>query len=150
MINLAVSNFHNNDINELIKISYNTIFIASVASLLIILISLILSITVKYKGKSKFVFFATTAGIGYAFPGIILALGTTFFLAFVENLFESTFMFFDINLNIVLIGSYSALIFAYISRFNAIGFGSLTSGIIRMPPNLVEASRVLGLSLIHI
>ena len=144
LINLAVSNFHNNDINELIKISYNTIFIASVASLLIILISLILSITVKYKGKSKFVFFATTAGIGYAFPGIILALGTTFFLAFVENLFESTFMFFDINLNIVLIGSYSALIFAYISRFNAIGFGSLTSGIIRMPPNLVEASRVLG------
>ena len=144
LLNLAVSNFHNNDINELIKISYNTIFIASVASLLIILISLILSITVKYKGKSKFVFFATTAGIGYAFPGIILALGTTFFLAFVENLFESTFMFFDINLNIVLIGSYSALIFAYISRFNAIGFGSLTSGIIRMPPNLVEASRVLG------
>tara|TARA_B100000768_G_scaffold50640_1_gene49435 strand:- start:27 stop:1475 length:1449 start_codon:yes stop_codon:yes gene_type:complete len=144
LINLAVSNFHNNDINELIKISYNTIFIASVASLLIILISLILSITVKYKGKSKFVFFATTAGIGYAFPGIILALGTTFFLAFVENLFESTFRFFDINLNIVLIGSYSALIFAYISRFNAIGFGSLTSGILRMPPNLVEASRVLG------
>ena len=53
-------------------------------------------------------------------------------------------MFFDINLNIVLIGSYSALIFAYISRFNAIGFGSLTSGILRMSPNLVEASRVLG------
>lgn len=144
LINLAVSNFHNNDINELIKISYNTIFIASVASLLIILISLILSITVKYKGKSKFVFFATTAGIGYAFPGIILALGTTFFLAFLENLFESAFMFFDINLSVILIGSYSALIFAYISRFNAIGFGSLTSGIIRMPPNLVEASRVLG------
>ena len=53
-------------------------------------------------------------------------------------------MFFDINLSVILIGSYSALIFAYISRFNAIGFGSLTSGIIRMPPNLVEASRVLG------
>ena len=146
LIDLAINNFTNKSIDELFDISQNTILIATAASFIVIFISLILSITAKYKGGSKFVYFATTAGIGYAFPGIILALGTTFFLAFIQRVFESSFFFFNLDLNVIIIGSYSALIFAYVSRFNAVGYGSLSSGIQRIPPNLIEASRMLGFS----
>ena len=36
------------------------------------------------------------------------------------------------------------LIFAYVSRFNAVAFGAINSGIGRIPPNMMEASLTLG------
>ena len=80
----------------------------------------------KYHGGKKFSFFATIAGSGYAFPGVILALGTTFFLSFIQN--------------------NTALLYTYICRFNAIGIGYINSGIQRVSPNLLEAGMLQGVS----
>ncbi len=122
----------------LIDISKNTLLIAGISSVIIILLSTILSLTVKYKGKKILPLLATAAGSGYAFPGVILALGTTYFFGFVQNIFYLT--------EITLIGTFIALIFAYISRFNAIGYGAINSGVLRTPENLLEASITLGYS----
>ena len=40
-------------------------------------------------GGKKFAFLATIAGNGYAFPGVILALATTFFLSFFHILVKN-------------------------------------------------------------
>ncbi len=136
LIEQGASESNNSDLFVLINIGTNTLLIAGVSALIIVIISTILALTVRYKGNKALPLLATLAGSGYAFPGVILALGTTYFFGFSQNI---------IFLNeITFIGTFLALIFAYVSRFNAIGYGSINSGILRMPPNLMEASITLG------
>ena len=121
---------------SLFEIATNTLIIASVSALFIVIISTFLSITTKYKAEKNFKYFATSAGVGYAFPGVMLALGTTYFFSSIQS--------FELFNGINLIGTFVALIFAYVSRFNAIGYGAINAGILRVPNNLMDASLTLG------
>jgi iron(III) transport system permease protein len=134
--------------SNLISIAYNSFFISSIAALAMILISIFIAISIKFDGFKGFTFLSTIAGVGYAFPGTILALGTLFFITIIQDSVNNFFNIFGIDINVVLIGSYTALIFAYIARFNAVAFGAINSGINRVPPNMIEASQTLGHSFI--
>ena len=140
----SINYFHLENFSELSKIAQNSFLISLITAMIIILISLILTVSIKYQNFKGFNFLSTIAGIGYAFPGIIIALGTLFFVSFIEKFINASFEFFSIDVNLILIGSFFILIFAYISRFNAVSFGAINSGINRLPPNMLEASRSLG------
>ena len=140
----SINYFHLENFSELSKIAQNSILISLITAIIIILLSLILTVSIKYQNFKGFNFLSTIAGIGYAFPGIIIALGTLFFVSFIEKFINASFEFFSIDVNLILIGSFFILIFAYISRFNAVSFGAINSGINRLPPNMLEASRSLG------
>ena len=112
--------------------------------IVIVILSLILVIGLKFYNFKGMNFLSTVAGIGYAFPGIIIALGTLFFVSFLQNTTNSILLIFVPDTEIVLIGSFFILIFAYVSRFNAVAFGAINSGITRIPPNMMEASLTLG------
>ena len=132
------------NLNNLLNLSMNSFFIAIVTSLIIVLLSLILVVGLKFYNFKGMSFLSTAAGVGYAFPGIIIALGTLFFISFIQNTTNSIFLSFGLNTEVVLIGSFSILIFAYVCRFNAVAFGAINSGISRIPPNMMEASLTLG------
>ena len=140
----SINYFHLENFSELSKIAQNSFLISLITAIIIILLSLILTVSIKYQNFKGFNFLSTIAGIGYAFPGIIIALGTLFFVSFIEKFINASFEFFSIDVNLILIGSFFILIFAYISRFNAVSFGAINSGINRLPPNMLEASRSLG------
>ena len=140
----SINYFHLENFSELFKIAQNSFLISLITAIIIILLSLILTVSIKYQNFKGFNFLSTIAGIGYAFPGIIIALGTLFFVSFIEKFINTSFEFFSIDVNLILIGSFFILIFAYISRFNAVSFGAINSGINRLPPNMLEASRSLG------
>ena len=71
----------------------------------------------------------------------MLAIGVLVFAGFVDN-------FYSIGLNTVigyssygfLSGTILMLVFAYTVRFQAVGYGSLRSGITQISQNLVDAS----------
>ncbi|MEC9207263.1 MAG: hypothetical protein VYE62_04795 [Pseudomonadota bacterium] len=44
----------------------------------------------------------------------------------------------------VLIGSVALLVLAYVTRFQAIGYGAMSAGVERLSPNVMNASFVLG------
>jgi iron(III) transport system permease protein len=83
----------------------------------------------------------TISGLGYAFPGAILAIGVVSFAGGVDrvaaNLGAS---------NGILIGGVGLLVLAYVVRFQAVGHGAITSGVNRLSPNIMSASFVLGRS----
>ena len=146
LINLSMQSFDQNNFYYFIDISLNSISISLFGAFLTILFSFIVVVAVKYHGGKKFSFFATIAGSGYAFPGVILALGTTFFLSFIQNNINELFLNFNLNWNLTLIGTFTALLYTYICRFNAIGIGYINSGIQRVSPNLLEAGMLQGVS----
>ena len=140
----SISYFDIQNLHNLILITKNSFFISFVATVIIILTTILLTIGLKFQGFKGLGFLSTIAGIGYAFPGVILALGSLFFASSLETSLNALLLFLDINQNLVLIGSFYILIFTYVCRFNAVAFGAINSGINRLPPNMVEASLTLG------
>ena len=146
LINLSIQSFDQNNLYSFIEISLNSIYVSFFGAFLTILFSFIIVVAVKYHGGKRFTFLATIAGSGYAFPGVILALATTFFLSLIQNNINQLFINFNLNWNFTLIGTFTALLYTYICRFNAIGIGYINSGMQRISPNLLEAGRLQGVS----
>ena len=146
LLNLSLQSLNQNNFYTFLEISINSISMSFFGAFLIILFSFIIVVAVKYHGGKKFAFLSTLAGSGYAFPGVILALGTTFFLSLVQDNINTFFIIFDVNWNLTIIGTFTALLYTYICRFNAIGIGYINSGIQRISPNLLEAGRLQGVS----
>tara|TARA_B110000881_G_C18568361_1_gene514094 strand:+ start:235 stop:1893 length:1659 start_codon:yes stop_codon:yes gene_type:complete len=144
LINNSLTYFNSENWSYLFSIASNSFFIASFTAMIMILISFLIAVSIKFDGFKGFTFLSTLAGVGYAFPGTVLALGTLFFMSTIQNIINNFFEFVGFDINLILIGSYTALIFAYISRFNAVAFGAINSGINRIPPNMMEASLTLG------
>jgi iron(III) transport system permease protein len=85
------------------------------------------------------------AGLGYAIPGTVLAIGLLIPLAQFDNrvdeLMRSTF---GISTGLLLSGSLFALTLAFVIRFLAVALGSIEAGFERISPNLDAAARALG------
>ena len=146
LINLSLQSLNQDNFDTFLEISTNSVSISFFGAFLTILFSFIIVVAVKYHGGKKFSFLSSIAGSGYAFPGVILALGTTFFLSFVQDNINSLFIAYDLNWNFTIIGTFTALLYTYICRFNAIGIGYINSGIQRISPNLLDAGRLQGVS----
>ena len=146
LVNLSLQSFDHENFYTFLEITINSVSISFFGAFLTILISFIIVVAVRYYGGKKFTFLSTLAGSGYAFPGVILALGTTFFLSLVQDSFNALFITYNINWNLTIIGTFTALLYTYICRFNAIGIGYINSGIQRISPNLLEAGRLQGVS----
>lgn len=85
------------------------------------------------------------AGLGYALPGTVLALGTLIPLAALDNTIDAAArQFLSISTGLLLSGSILTLIVAYAVRFLAVALGSIEAGLDRISPNLDAAARTLG------
>ena len=81
----------------------------------------------------------TSVGLaGYAFPGTILAIGVLGFVGLLDQIWM------NLTGQILLGGSLGVLMLGYLVRFQAVGYGSVSSGLKRMPPFMMDASRSLG------
>tara|TARA_B110001454_G_scaffold90711_1_gene86473 strand:- start:412 stop:993 length:582 start_codon:yes stop_codon:yes gene_type:complete len=78
------------------------------------------------------------ASCGYAFPGTILAVGIVVFVGWLNELIHFHISYY--------MGGFIVLMFAYMIRFLAVGNGAVRSGVLRIHPNLMDASRTMGIS----
>jgi iron(III) transport system permease protein len=85
------------------------------------------------------------AGLGYAVPGSVIAVGTLVPLGLLDNAVDGwTRARFGVSTGLLLSGGLAALVFAYLVRFLAIALSSVESGLGRIRPSLRDAARVLG------
>jgi iron(III) transport system permease protein len=87
------------------------------------------------------------AGLGYAVPGTVLALGLMTPLVKIDGLIGALWRSLTgERLGLLLMGTASAIIIAYVLRFLSIATGSLSAGLDRVSPSLEDAARTLGAS----
>lgn len=85
------------------------------------------------------------AGLGYAIPGTVLAIGLLIPLARLDNWLDAGFRAsFGKPLGLLLSGTLFAVTLAYVIRFLAVALGSIEAGLARISPNLDAAARALG------
>lgn len=104
----------------------------------VMVLSVLVGLLAAYRSGRLGRFLAGMAASGYAFPGTILAIGVLSFTGFLDGLLGL------VSDELVLAGSFFVLLFGLMIRFQAVGYGAITSGLKRMPPHMMESGRILG------
>ncbi|MCL6574343.1 MAG: iron ABC transporter permease [Bacillus sp. (in: Bacteria)] len=134
---------------DFITLAANSIFVALIASIIIVVISLIIAnYTRLYQGIITKIFSRITT-LGYSIPGAAIAIGIITLFITLDTFIFSTLAKFSLEPDIILRTSLIMLISAYIIRFLAIGYNAIESGFEKVGNSFTEASRMLGSSTIQ-
>ncbi len=123
----------------------NSLTLAVSAVILTVLTGVLLAYALRMRRNWLMHAAARLAAIGYAVPGTVLAVGILIPLAALDNVVDETMRAtFGIATGLLLSGSGFALVYAYATRFLAVSFGAIESGLQKVSPNLDMAARALG------
>ncbi|MEB3342171.1 iron ABC transporter permease [Okeania sp.] len=123
----------------------HSLTLAGITAILAVAIALIIAYGVRLNPNMGMRLSTRIAAMGYAIPGSVIAVGILIPIGTVDNAIDS-FMrsMFGISTGLLLSGTITALIFAYLVRFMAVAFGAVESSLLKIKPNLDDASRILG------
>ena len=123
--------------------------VALAVAALVMAAAALMVVTVAYRPSRPLTVLAGIASSGYAFPGTILAIGVVTFAGAVDRGLDGLISgVMGLSFDGFLTGGIGLVLFACMVRFQAIGYGALTTGMNRLPQNMVSAGRVLGLGLL--
>lgn len=128
----------------------NSLFIASLASVIAMLLGLILIYSDRKLIRRPKSFDLTTSAsqiskLGYALPGTVLAIGLLIPFAWLDNQYSALlFSWLGHKPDVLLLGSIAGVAIACAIRFLGIAIGNLQAGMARVPLTLDYASRSLG------
>jgi iron(III) transport system permease protein len=123
----------------------NSVSIALVAAVVTVLIGLVLAYARRLVPGAFVRTAVRAAGLGYALPGTVLALGLLIPLAALDNRIDALARdLLGISTGLLLSGSLFVIVLAYAIRFLAVSIGALDAGFERLSPNLDAAARTLG------
>ena len=113
----------------------NSVLLAAVSALLVTTVAMLLAYGVRASRSRTAAGAARAATIGYGLPGSVVAVAVIVPLGWVDR---------QTGAGILLTGTVIGLLFAYLVRFLALAWGSVESGLLRIPSTLDEAARGLG------
>ena len=123
---------------DVLKIAGHTVLLAFIGALGVIMTGLVLaSAGGNAQGNRVMKVLTQLSASGYAVPGTMLAIGVLGVVAFWDRVLAFAGLYLG--------GTFAVLIFAYIVRFQAVGYGAIVSGISKVSPSTLQASRSLGM-----
>ena len=125
---------------DFLESSFNSLLLAIIAALLCTMISFLINFSIRFQGNKFLLSLSSTLMLGYAVPGLILAIGITQLLTFLDNYIE----FFKFNL--ILTGSLIGLIIAYIIKSYALSNSTIEASFQRVSSSLDDVSKTLSIS----
>jgi len=125
---------------DFLKSAFNSLLLALIAAFLCTMIAFLINFIARYQGNKLLSFLSSTLMLGYAVPGLILAIGITQLLTIIDNSFNL------FTIDIVLTGSLIGLIIAYIIKSYALSNSTIESGFQRISNSLDDISKTLNIS----
>lgn len=123
----------------------NTIFFSAAATIITLVLGSATAYAARLHPGARSAWFYRLATIGYAAPGTVVALGLLIALGVFDRTADriaSSWLGFSTGL--LFLGSGTALLYAYSTRFLAISAGAMAAGLSRIPQSLDDVSRMLG------
>jgi iron(III) transport system permease protein len=123
----------------------NSVGVAAAAALVTVALALVLAYARRVAPNAIARGAVRGAGLGYALPGTVLALGLIIPLAAFDNRLDALLRAtLGISSGLLLSGSLFVLVLAYTVRFLTVALSALEAGFARLSPNLDAAARALG------
>ncbi len=141
----AIDNFSSSWNEQFLSIAGNSFVLSLSAALIACLIGLVLAYSKRLSPSKGLQGVVRVANLGYALPGAVLAIGVMIPFAAFDNSLDAFFReHFDISTGLLLSGTVTAIIFAYVVRFLTVAHGSIESSLAKVTPNMDMASHSLG------
>ena len=128
-----------------VSLLFNTLGLAAGTALIAVLLALYLAYGRRAYDTPPVRVAVRLAGMGYAMPGIVIAVGVMLPLAWLDNAVDAWFRSrFGVSTGLLLSGTLFALMLAYQVRFLAVSLQTVESGLAKITPVIDEAGRSLG------
>jgi iron(III) transport system permease protein len=123
----------------------NSVGVAGTAAAVTVVLGLLLAYARRVAPGAVVSLAMRGAGLGYALPGTVLALGLIIPLAAFDNRVDAVMRSaFGLSTGLLLSGSVFVIVLAYTIRFLTAALAALEAGFERLSPNLDAAARALG------
>ncbi|MFT6791539.1 MAG: iron(III) transport system permease protein [Cellvibrionaceae bacterium] len=132
--------------DNFLLLAWNSFYLAILASSIALALALLLSYVKRSYPKNKPMLTSISlAGMGYALPGTIIAIGIITPLAWLDQrLISLASEWLSRDIGLVFSGTIAALLFAYSVRFLAVSMGAIDNGLQQIKPNLDNAAHLMG------
>ena len=125
----------------------NSVYVAALASVVCAIAALWLNYAERLRSGIWMRLMVRIATLGYAIPGMVLAVGLLVPLTFVDRALAGFLReHFDGFSGLVITGSVAGLVFVYVARFLTVSYNSTHTGMEALHYNLDAAARSLGAS----
>ncbi len=125
----------------------NSLFLATVACGLAVVVALLLAYAGRLHPGRLMAGVKRLASLGYAVPGTVIAVGALIPLTALDHALIVWFReHWGVSLGLLITGTATALVFAYLARFLAVALNAVEASLARIRPSLDEAARSLGAS----
>ena len=130
---------------ELFRHALTTVGLASTATAITLVLGFSAVAALRYVKRPMIAACVNVAGIGYAVPGTVLALGLLSPLVLIDESINALARAFGgAGVGLVLAGSSAAVVIAYVIRFLAIAIGFAQAGFARISQEFDDVARMLG------
>ncbi|MEE8371547.1 MAG: iron ABC transporter permease, partial [Sphingomonadales bacterium] len=125
--------------------TWNTVSLGLSTAAIAVVLAVIITSALR-AGRSKLLAISgRVAGLGYAIPGSIIAVGVLIPFAAFDNSLDAWMRgTFGISTGLILTGTGAGLVFAYLVRFLSVSMQTVGAGLERLPPSFDAAARTLG------
>ncbi len=125
----------------------NSFVLGAIASVTAVVLALLVAFGRRWHDHPLNRFMARLAGIGYAIPGAVIAIGVLIPMTWVDLQLQPLVRWlFDSRSGFLLSGTLVAMLYGYQTRFLAVSLSLLQAGLTRLRPSLDDAARSLGAS----
>lgn len=129
------------------QLLWHSFSLALSASLLVVTLALVLAYGMRLHPHWFVQLSVRMAGMGYAIPGTVIAIGVMWPLGIIDNQLDLWLeQQFGIRSGLLLSGTLFALLLAYAVRFLAVALQGIEAGLGQIKPSMDQAARSLGLN----
>ncbi|TVO77099.1 ABC transporter permease [Sedimenticola selenatireducens] len=130
---------------DFLQLTLNTISLAAGTALLALLLALLMGYGRRLSPDRFTISAVRVAGMGYAVPGTVIAVGVMLPFAWIDNSVDHWMqMQFGISTGLLLSGTLVALVSAYLVRFLAVSLQTVEAGLGKIKQTIDESARTLG------
>ncbi len=128
-----------------VMLTLNSFTLAGVTALAAVVLALIMAYAMRLRPGPVVKAANRLAGLGYAVPGAVIAIGILVPVARLDNAIDAWMRAnFAFSTGLLLTGSIAALVYAYLVRFLAVALQTVDAGLTKITPSMDEAARSLG------
>ena len=125
----------------------NSLSLAGMTALAAVMLALTMAYAARLSQGLPVAIANRLAGLGYAMPGAVIAVGVLIPVTRLDNLIADWAQVqFGVKLGLIFTGGIAALVYAYLVRFLAVALQTVEAGLTRIRPSMEDAARSLGLS----